>query len=246
MLGALGARRNPRTKMFETCIQFIQYFFEHPTECIETFFATHPYLCYLVLFLGTFFEGETIVILAGLAAHEEYMSLPWVMTVSFCGSYAGDQMWYYVGRHKGNALIAKRPWWRRQANRVFRLLDKHATWVTLAFRFWYGLRNITPVAIGMSGMRPLRFAILNGIGAAIWSVTLSYGAYKIGDLIWTWIERAKGVQFKILGGILLAAVIIAVLRWIKHRRYAKRAAAEEAAMLPPVGSAGQDAPEKKE
>ena len=40
---------------------------------------------YLALFIGTFFEGETILVLAGVAASFGKLELNWVMLVAFCG-----------------------------------------------------------------------------------------------------------------------------------------------------------------
>ncbi|MBK5101143.1 MAG: hypothetical protein JJE15_09160 [Desulfobacteraceae bacterium] len=42
---------------------------------LESLIDTYGYLAILV---GTFFEGETILILGGLAAYREYLGLPWV------------------------------------------------------------------------------------------------------------------------------------------------------------------------
>ena len=56
---------------------------------------------YFALFLGTFFEGETILVLAGFLAFRGYMQLEYVVAVAFMGSYAGDQLWYFLGRRHG-------------------------------------------------------------------------------------------------------------------------------------------------
>ena len=47
---------------------------------------------YFALFLGTFFEGETILVLAGFLAFRGYMDINLVVVVAFFGSYAGDQL----------------------------------------------------------------------------------------------------------------------------------------------------------
>jgi hypothetical protein len=56
---------------------------------------------YFALFLGTFFEGETILVLAGFLAFRGYMDINLVVVVAFFGSYAGDQLWYFMGRKHG-------------------------------------------------------------------------------------------------------------------------------------------------
>ena len=62
---------------------------------------------YFALFLGTFFEGETILVLAGFLAFRGYMDINLVVVVAFFGSYAGDQLWYFLGRKHGRKLLAR-------------------------------------------------------------------------------------------------------------------------------------------
>ena len=81
---------------------------------------------YFALFLGTFFEGETILVLAGFLAFRGYMDLKLVMIVAFLGSYAGDQLWYFLGRKHG------RNCWR--ANRAGNL------WATRRWSTFAGTR----------------------------------------------------------------------------------------------------------
>ncbi|WP_424792969.1 DedA family protein, partial [Pseudomonas aeruginosa] len=63
---------------------------------------------YFALFLGTFFEGETILVLAGFLAFRGYMQLDTVILTAFLGSYAGDQLWYFLGRRHGRRLLARK------------------------------------------------------------------------------------------------------------------------------------------
>lgn len=73
---------------------------------------------YPFLFLGTFLEGETILVIAGFLAHRMYLRLPWVIAVAFAGSLLGDQVAFFLGRHKGRGMLDRRPKWRARATRV--------------------------------------------------------------------------------------------------------------------------------
>ena len=74
---------------------------------------------YLAILLITFIEGETIVILAGVAAHLEYLDINWVIVVAIVGTLAGDQTWYYIGRRWGPKIIARRLSWQEGAEKVY-------------------------------------------------------------------------------------------------------------------------------
>lgn len=132
---------------------------------------------YFALFLGTFFEGETILVLAGFLAFRGYMDINLVVVVAFFGSYAGDQLWYFLGRKHGRKLLARKPRWQMMGDRALEHIRKHPDIWVLSFRFVYGLRTVMPVAIGLSGYPPGRYLLLNGIGAAIWATALAAAAY---------------------------------------------------------------------
>ncbi|MDP3848556.1 MAG: DedA family protein [Pseudomonas sp.] len=168
---------------------------------------------YFALFLGTFFEGETILVLAGFLAAREYMNIYTVIITAFFGSYAGDQLWYYLGRHKGRQLLARKPNWQAMGDRALRLISRHPDLWVLSFRFFYGLRTVMPVAIGLSGYPPLRYLILNGIGAIVWAVALGSAAFHFGAAMESLLGDIKRYEFWVLGGLILVGFIL----WLRRR-----------------------------
>ena len=184
---------------------------------------------YLALFLGTFFEGETILVLAGFLAFRGYMDIKLVMLVAFFGSYAGDQLWYFLGRRHGRKLLARRPRWQMMGDRALEHIRKHPDIWVLSFRFVYGLRTVMPVAIGLSGYPPRRYLILNGLGAAVWASALGLAAYHFGSLLEGLLGNIKKYELWVLGGLLLLGVLLWVSRRIKAARIARRVQREEQA-----------------
>ncbi|RDJ93015.1 hypothetical protein B4Q13_24855, partial [Lacticaseibacillus rhamnosus] len=81
--------------------------------------------------------------------------------VATLGSMCGDQLAYYLGRTRGAALLAKRPHWQARVAKARRLFERHKVPVMIGFRFLYGLRNVTPLIIGVSGVSYRIFALLN-------------------------------------------------------------------------------------
>src|SRR3990172_7601511 len=144
---------------------------------IEALLQTYGYYA---LFIGTFLEGETIIVLAGFLANQGYMELQWVILLAFLGSLSGDTLVFHIGRWKGRPFLARRPHWDKRADRVQRALDKYGTYAVLSFRFFYGLRNFTPFVIGSTGFSPRRFFLLNATGAAIWAVVVGSGGDIFG------------------------------------------------------------------
>ncbi|MBF7142287.1 MULTISPECIES: DedA family protein [Pseudomonas] len=185
---------------------------------------------YLALFLGTFFEGETILVLAGFLAFRGYMDINLVMLVAFFGSYAGDQLWYFLGRRHGRRLLARKPRWQTLGDRALEHIRKHPDLWVLSFRFVYGLRTVMPVAIGLSGYPPRRYLLLNGIGAAVWSIALGQAAYHFGSVLERLLGSVKKYELWVLGILLLLGVGLWITRRIKAARIARKA--EQAGKLP--------------
>lgn len=172
---------------------------------IETLIREYGYAAILVV---TVFEGETIVLLAGAAAHFGYLELPWVIATALAGSVAGDQLWYFLGRRWGPRIIALRPSWRERAERAYRHLRSHQDWLILSFRYYYGLRSITPFAIGSAQVPKLRFFVLNFIGAVLWALTFTFAGYFLGEATDYLIEDFKRYGLYALGGIILIVIAI--------------------------------------
>jgi membrane protein DedA with SNARE-associated domain len=192
---------------------------------------------YFALFLGTFFEGETILVLAGFLAFRGYMDLNMVIVVAFCGSYAGDQLWYFMGRKHGRKILARKPRWQLMGDKALRLVRKHPDIWVLSFRFVYGLRTVMPVAIGMSGYPPGRYLLLNGIGAAVWAAALGSAAYHFGAVMEGLLGNIKKYEMWVLGGLLILGLALWLRRRMKNARIAreeKRLCASDVAVEVPA------------
>jgi membrane protein DedA with SNARE-associated domain len=186
---------------------------------------------YFALFLGTFFEGETILVLAGFLAFRGYMDINLVVVVAFFGSYAGDQLWYYMGRKHGRKLLARKPRWQLMGDKALEHIRKHPDIWVLSFRFVYGLRTVMPVAIGLSGYPPLRYLILNGIGAAIWALALGAAAYHFGAVLEGMLGSVKKYELWVLGALLVLGFGLWLRRRFKNARIAREACADAKARL---------------
>jgi len=180
------------------------------TVSLETLISSYGYAA---IAIGTFFEGETILILGGFAAHRGYLEMPWVIACGFLGTLFGDQLYYHIGRVKGKSLLAKRPVWQAKSERVFRLLDRHQTWLILGFRFIYGLRTVTPFLIGASRVGPLRFLLLNTIGGLVWAVVIGTLGYLFGHTLELILDDLKKYEMFAFAG--LAGV--GMLAWLVYR-----------------------------
>lgn len=172
---------------------------------------------YWAVLAGTFFEGETVPVLAGFAAHQGMLRLDLVMLCAFVGSFTGDQVWFWVGRRYGKAWLAKHPKSAVAAERAGRLLDRWGDWFVLSFRFLYGLRAVSPIAIALSSISAARFAVLNLIAAAVWAVAVGGAGYLFGQAIQGLMGELKAWEHRILAAVAIALAIFVAHRLVRGR-----------------------------
>lgn len=176
---------------------------------LEIFIATYGYAA---IAIGTFLEGETILVLGAFAAHRGYLELQWVLLSAFLGTLFGDQLYFYIGRAKGQSFLEKRQAWKSKSEKVFLLLNKHRILLILGFRFVYGLRTITPFIIGASSIAPIYFLILNILGAFTWTLILGILGYLFGHTIEVIIGDIKQYEMWFFIGLAAVGVVI----WSVH------------------------------
>ena len=138
---------------------------------------------YPAIIVGTLLEGEVMLLAAAMLASSGLLSLPGVMTAAIAGSLAGDQIFFRLGRRYGNRLLEKRPSWREKSCKLFNQLHHHQVWVIMGFRFVYGFRAVTPIVIGAGQIKPVRFTLLNMIGASAWVILFTCIGYYAGPFI---------------------------------------------------------------
>jgi membrane protein DedA with SNARE-associated domain len=173
---------------------------------------------YPVLVLGTFLEGETILILGGLVAHLGYLSLGWVILSGFCGSLLGCQVWFFIGRYQGKALLARHPRWQQRVDVVLRRLERRQNLVIAGFPFLYGFRTVTPLAIGMSDVSYWRFLLLNVVGEAAWAVGIACAGFFFGRGLEAILGDVKRYELAVIGSVVAIAAIVWGGHFYRRRR----------------------------
>lgn len=159
---------------------------------------------YLIAFFWAALEGETFVIFAGLAAQRGYLNVFELIVSVGLGSLMGDQICFWLGRCYGARILHHFPKLEPGVNQAILWLERHAVGFILSYRFMYGIRNVSSIAIGMSHLTWQKFALWNAIAAFVWAVAFSNLGYLFGDLI----ERVPQGEDKLEAGIHQAMLTI--------------------------------------
>jgi membrane protein DedA with SNARE-associated domain len=163
---------------------------------------------YLAVFLGALVEGESIILTASSLAFFGYLDIYKVATIAFFATVFADQSLYHVGRHYGVSFFDKYPRFKPASDRAFKLLHRFDIWFILSFRFIYGIRTISPVVIGASGVAIKRYTVLNLIAALIWTVVSCWGGYSLGEAMMKILENIHLIQKYFIGFIVIVMLLI--------------------------------------
>lgn len=173
---------------------------------------------YLLIFVGTVAEGETLLLLGGYFAQQGYLNLGGVMLTAYVGAVCGDQMFFHLGRRQAKRLLLRFPKLRDRVNVALAKVENHQAKVVLSMRFLWGLRIALPVSLGLTDMRATKYLWLDLISAAVWATTFSLLGHVAGHVISDLIHDLKRFEYWIAGALVLAAVIALIWHAGRPRR----------------------------
>lgn len=174
----------------------------------------------LALFVGAGVEGETVVVTGGLLAHQKLLPLAGAMAAAAAGSFVADQIFFAVGRrfrdHPRVRAIAAKPAFAK----ALATFERYPVGFVLAFRFLYGLRTVSPLAIGTTSIAARKFIMLNAVAAIVWGILFTGIGYISGHGIERLFGKIHSAEHVLIGaaGVVLALIMLAqIARWLRGR-----------------------------
>lgn len=171
----------------------------------------------LFVFVGTIFEGETIVILAGFLSHQGVLDPFKVTGAAFLGSWINDQALFYIARYSSNSRLVREQREKPIFAKALAMIERNSTQFILAFRFLYGLRTVSPLALGLSNVSARKYLILNTIAAAVWATVITAIGYALSIVLHGAIGKLEHAEHRI-GAAIGIAVMSALVVYFFARR----------------------------
>lgn len=135
-----------------------------------------------------------VLLAAGALAGAGKMSLAAAVVLSLVACFAGDLIWYELGRHRGrhalNLLcrISLEP--DSCVRRTENFFGKHGLRSLILAKFIPGLSTITPALAGLFGVKGRQFLLYNGSGALLWSLSFILPGYLFSNQLEAMAEQA--------------------------------------------------------
>ncbi len=170
-------------------------------------------LGYLGVFIGTFFEGETILVIASFLSQRGYLILWLVILTAFLGAYTGHIFWFWIGRKHAWKLMAKFPHFKEKFQRVADLFERYGILAIFITQYLYGLRIASAVVFGLSRIRTGTFFFWQAVSCLLWAALIAILGYFFGHVV----EQVLGQAASVEKWAILAIILIAVAISLYHR-----------------------------
>lgn len=171
---------------------------------LEAFFAEYGLLA---IFLGAGIEGETAVIIGGAIAHRGLVSPFTAVVAAGMGSFIADQLLFWLGRryraHQRVIRLGANVRFRRALN----LIERYPKGFIFGFRFIYGIRIASPLALGTSSIRAHTFLVLNFCSAFLWATCFITVGYVFGATLQALLGAFHRFEFAIVGVVFIALIV---------------------------------------
>jgi membrane protein DedA with SNARE-associated domain len=184
---------------------------------LEAFLARYGALA---LFIGVGVEGESVAILGGMLAQHGAVRFPEALAAAAAGSFLADQVLFLLGRYFRDHPLVVRLTDKAAFRRAFAAFERNPSAFVFAFRFLYGLRTVSPIAIGTSKLPGARFLALNAPAAVVWAGLFTSLGYFFGHGIEAFFGRLHGVGhlLAVATGVGLIAVAALLIVRLSNRR----------------------------
>lgn len=137
-----------------------------------------------IIFLGSVFFGESVIIAASYVAAQGVWGIPLVFIYAFLGTILSDSLWFWIGKKLSKWLHTK-PSFQKKYQRYTPFIEKiggkKPFLVLLFIKFLYGTRIITIVYLSIRRIPFSKFLLFNSIGTAIWLcviIAIGWGVEK--------------------------------------------------------------------
>jgi len=166
-------------------------------------------LAYVAVFVAAVLEGEVVFITASVLVSLGKLNALGVFIAGALGGSTGDQIVFYVLRHRVDRWLDRAPLLAKYHKTVVDRVRHRSGLMAFGCRFMPGLRVMIPAACAYANVPPLTFSSLNLLGAFGWAGSIM--------LIVGFIGPAAAERLGLSGwwGLLVpGAMVFAFLRWL--------------------------------
>jgi membrane protein DedA with SNARE-associated domain len=173
---------------------------------VEAYIAKYGYIG---IFIGTFLEGETTVLLGGIFSNLGYMSIWVVMLYAFAGTFAGDCTFFAIGRLFGKNIVERFDFIRSKVPLANRIIRKKGNFIIFMIRFLVGIRAVILILLGCTNLKMSKFITYSVLNSIAWSILISIIGFAFGEVVIVFVSDIKRYE-SIIVPVVLSLVILLI------------------------------------
>lgn len=157
-----------------------------PFDVVVSLVSTYGYFA---IFIAMVAEGPVVTTAAAFAAGTGLFNVFIILGLSILGDVSADILYFAVGYWGRTALIEKYGHYvgltNKRVNKIQKLLHTHIWRTLLAIKLTPGLASAGLVAVGLSKMKPKKYAVMTSlitIPKCILFVALGYYSGRVHDI----------------------------------------------------------------
>lgn len=198
---------------------------------LEYLYQLPDYLIYLALGISAFLEnifpplpGDTIVLFGSFLVGIGRLSFLGAYLSTTAGSLVGFISIYFLGRYLGRRFFIERDFRFLKANDIIKAENwfrQYGYTIILINRFIPGIRSVIALAGGISGLDPLKVAVLAVISGGLWNIIWTILGFSLGSNWDTFEASVTKIiwRYNIMLLLFLGVLILLLLvRWYFKKR----------------------------
>lgn len=171
--------------------------------------------------VGTVVEGDAVAFLGGVLAHRELLPFAGVVLAAALGGALIDNVMFLVGRYAGHRAFVKKQLSHGMVPALRARMGRNLTATILGFRFFYGMKSVGAILIGMTPVSWLRFALLDLVATLLWATVFCGLGFGVGGSIRSVLGHVKlHLHLGLAAAIFLFGVLVIGLGlrwWHRHK-----------------------------
>ncbi len=140
----------------------------------------------IAVFIGTFLEGESILIISGALVSQSFLNPLYVWIAASLGAWSGHIVWFVIGKFFGKTSvdkIANRYNLSNKVNYIYALISSNKIKTVVLLQYLYGVRMIGALTFGISDIKLQWFSIAEIINCSIWAFVIGSIGFILGKTV---------------------------------------------------------------
>jgi membrane-associated protein len=132
---------------------------------------------YVTVFLTIAFSGELGLFVGVALVHNGAVSLWGVIAIGTAASFVSNLLYYYAGIVLWDKVSFLRRNLGTKVEDTSKIVQRFGPPLMIIARFFYGIRNVIPITIGVYRVNIIVFTVYNLIGSLVWACFFTEAGY---------------------------------------------------------------------